>query len=187
DVFGNGVLLSKHLKLIAAFNHMHIFLDPNPDTEKSFEERQRIFALPRSTWADYQTDLISAGGGIHLRSAKSIELTPEVKAALSIEEDRLSPNDLINRILKAPVDMIWNGGIGTYLKASTETQAAAGDRANDILRVNGNQLRARVFVEGGNLGCTQLGRIEFALNGGLINTDFIDNSAGVDCSDHEVN
>ncbi|MDP1573864.1 MAG: NAD-glutamate dehydrogenase [Coxiellaceae bacterium] len=187
DVFGNGVLLSKHLKLVAAFNHMHIFLDPNPDTEKSFEERERMFALPRSTWADYQTDLISVGGGIHLRSAKSIEITPEVKAVLGIEADRLAPTDLIHAILKAPVDMIWNGGIGTYVKASVETHVAVGDRANDGLRVNANQLRTRVFVEGGNLGCTQLGRIEFALNGGLINTDFIDNSAGVDCSDHEVN
>lgn len=187
DVFGNGVLLSKHLKLVAAFNHMHIFLDPNPNPEKSFEERKRMFALPRSTWADYDASLISAGGGVYPRAAKYIDLTPEVKALLELEVDRLAPNELIRAILKAPVDLLWNGGIGTYVKASTETHAEVGDRTNDVVRVNGNQLRTRVLVEGGNLGCTQLGRIEFASNGGLINTDFIDNSAGVDCSDHEVN
>lgn len=187
DVFGNGVLLSPHLKLVAAFNHMHIFLDPTPDAKTSFEERQRMFALPRSTWADYRADLISQGGGIHLRSAKFITLTPEVKALLDVVEDRLSPNELIRAILKAPVDMIWNGGIGTYVKAAEESNIDVGDRANDAVRVNGADLRSRVVVEGGNLGFTQLGRVEYALLGGLMNTDFIDNSGGVDCSDHEVN
>ncbi|MCX7120506.1 MAG: NAD-glutamate dehydrogenase [Gammaproteobacteria bacterium] len=187
DVFGNGVLLSPHLKLLAAFNHMHIFLDPNPNPQKSFEERQRIFALPRSTWADYSAELISEGGGIYPRAAKFITITPEIKAMLEISDDRLAPNDLIRAILKAPVDLIWNGGIGTYVKAIEETHAAVGDRTNDAVRVNGADLRARVVVEGGNLGCTQLGRIEYAALGGLINTDFIDNSGGVDCSDHEVN
>lgn len=187
DVFGNGVLLSPHLKLVAAFNHQHIFLDPNPNPKKSFAERQRIFALPRSTWADYNTKLISDGGGVHSRAAKFIVLTPEVKKLLDVTDDRLSPNELINVILKAPVDLLWNGGIGTYVKAATETHEQVGDRANDAVRVNGSELRARVVVEGGNLGCTQLGRIEYALNGGLCNTDFIDNSGGVDCSDHEVN
>lgn len=187
DVFGNGVLLSSHLKLVAAFNHMHIFLDPNPNTQVSFEERQRIFALPRSTWGDYNLALISEGGGIYSRSAKFIPITEEVKKLLDIVDDRLAPTDLIRAILKAPVDMIWNGGIGTYVKATEENHIAVGDRANDAVRVNGADLRSRVVVEGGNLGCTQLGRIEYALLGGLMNTDFIDNSGGVDCSDHEVN
>lgn len=187
DVFGNGVLLSPHLKLVAAFNHMHIFLDPNPNPQASFEERKRMFALPRSTWADYRADVISQGGGVYPRAAKTIPITNEVKTLLDITEDRLSPNELIRAILKAPVDMIWNGGIGTYVKAAEETHSAVGDRANDAVRVNGADLRARVVVEGGNLGFTQLGRIEYALLGGLMNTDFIDNSAGVDCSDHEVN
>lgn len=187
DVFGNGVLLSPHLKLVAAFNHMHIFLDPNPDAKASFEERQRMFALPRSSWADYRADIISAGGGVFSRAAKFITLSPEVKKLLDVADDRLAPNDLIHAILKAPVDMIWNGGIGTYVKAVEESHSQVGDRANDAVRVNGGELRARVVVEGGNLGCTQLGRIEYALLGGLINTDFIDNSGGVDCSDHEVN
>jgi len=187
DVFGNGVLLSSHLKLVAAFNHMHIFIDPNPHPQNSFEERKRIFSLPRSTWVDYRADLISAGGGIYPRAAKVIPISSEVKKLLDIVDDRLSPNELIRAILKAPVDLIWNGGIGTYVKAAEETHTAVGDRANDAVRVNGADLRARVVVEGGNLGFTQLGRIEYALLGGLINTDFIDNSAGVDCSDHEVN
>lgn len=187
DVFGNGVLLSPHLKLVAAFNHMHIFLDPNPNPNISFLERKRMFALPRSTWADYHPEVISAGGGVHSRAAKYIMITPEVKQLLEIVDDRLSPTDLIRAILKAPVDMIWNGGIGTYVKAIEETQVSVGDRANDAVRVNGSELRSRVVVEGGNLGFTQLGRIEYALLGGLINTDFIDNSGGVDCSDHEVN
>ncbi|HLB56827.1 MAG TPA: NAD-glutamate dehydrogenase [Coxiellaceae bacterium] len=187
DVFGNGVLLSAHLKLVAAFNHMHIFIDPTPNPQKSFEERQRMFALPRSTWADYRTDLISQGGGVFSRAAKYIPISPEIKALLDIADDRLAPNELIRAILKAPVDMIWNGGIGTYVKAAEETNADVGDRTNDSVRVNGADLRSRVVVEGGNLGFTQLGRIEYALLGGLMNTDFIDNSAGVDCSDHEVN
>lgn len=187
DVFGNGLLMSKHAKLLAAFNHMHIFLDPDPDPAASYEERKRLFVLPRSAWSDYNPELISAGGGVHNRSAKSIKITPEVKAALSIKEDVLAPNDLIRAILKAPVDLIWNGGIGTFVKATTETHADAGDRTNDAIRLDAPDLRAKVIAEGGNLGMTQLARIEYAINGGIVNTDFIDNSAGVDCSDHEVN
>ena len=182
DVFGNGLLLSDKLQMVAAFNHMHIFIDPNPDAAKSFAERQRMFALPRSSWADYDTKLISEGGGIFLRSAKSIVITPQMKERFGIEADKLAPNDLINALLKAPVDLIWNGGIGTYVKSSRETHADVGDKANDGLRVNGCELRARVFGEGGNLGMTQLGRVEFGLNGGAGNTDFIDNAGGVDCS-----
>ncbi|HWZ71155.1 MAG TPA: NAD-glutamate dehydrogenase [Casimicrobiaceae bacterium] len=187
DVFGNGMLLSRHIKLVAAFDHRHIFLDPNPDTEASFDERERMFKLPRSSWADYNAKLISAGGGIHSRSAKSIAITPQVKAALGIAADALAPIELVNAILKARVDLLYNGGIGTYVKARGESHAAVGDRANDALRVNGRELKCKVFAEGGNLGCTQLGRIEYALAGGRINTDAIDNSAGVDTSDHEVN
>jgi glutamate dehydrogenase len=187
DVFGNGVLLSRQLKVLAAFDHRHIFLDPAPDTEASFKERQRMFALPRSSWDDYDKSLISAGGGVFPRSARSIELSPEVRAALSIEESALPPEELMHRILLAPVDLFYNGGIGTYIKASTETHAQVKDRANDRIRVNGNELRCKVVAEGGNLGATQAGRIEFALAGGRIFTDAIDNSAGVDCSDHEVN
>jgi len=187
DVFGNGMLLSRHIKLVAAFDHRHVFLDPNPAPETTFGERERMFKRPRSSWADYDAKLISRGGGIHLRSAKSIPLTPEVKAALAITADALTPNELVNAILKAPVDLLYNGGIGTYVKAAAETHAQVGDRANDALRVNGRELRCKVVAEGGNLGCTQLGRIEFALGGGRINTDAIDNSAGVDTSDHEVN
>ncbi len=187
DVFGNGMLLSKHIKLIAAFNHMHIFLDPNPDAEKSFIERQRIFNLPRSTWLDYNPALLSQGGAIFERSAKSLQISPEIKFALAIEKDELTPHELIRAILKAPVDLLWNGGIGTYVKASDETDQEVGDRANDLLRVNGADLRCKVVGEGGNLGFTQRGRIEYALNKGRINTDAMDNSAGVDCSDHEVN
>lgn len=187
DVFGNGALLSRKLKLLAAFDHRHIFLDPNPDMEKSFVERQRMFALPRSSWEDYDKSLISQGGGVYPRSARSIELSPEIRAALDIEETALSPEELMHRILLAPVDLFYNGGIGTYIKASTETHAQVKDRANDNIRVNGNELRCKVVTEGGNLGATQAGRIEFALAGGRIFTDAIDNSAGVDCSDHEVN
>lgn len=187
DVFGNGMLLSPHIKLVAAFNHMHIFLDPNPDAKKSFAERERMFNLPRSTWMDYNKSLISKGGGIFERSAKSIKLTEEVKKLLLIDEDEVSPNQLLNAILKAPVDLLWNGGIGTYAKATDESNEDVGDRANDAIRVNGNELRAKVIGEGGNLGFTQKGRIEYALTGGRINTDAMDNSAGVDCSDHEVN
>ncbi len=187
DVFGNGMLLSRHIKLVAAFDHRHIFLDPHPDPETSFKERERMFKLPRSSWADYDAKLISAGGGVHPRSAKSIAITPEVKEALAISANALTPTELVNAIVKAPVDLIYNGGIGTYVKAASETHAQVGDRANDALRVNGRELRCRAFAEGGNLGCTQLGRIEYALHGGRINTDAIDNSAGVDTSDHEVN
>jgi glutamate dehydrogenase len=187
DVFGNGMLLSRHIKLVAAFDHRHIFLDPHPDSETTFKERERMFKLPRSSWADYDAKLISAGGGIHARGAKSIAITPEVKEALAISANALTPTELVNAILKAPVDLIYNGGIGTYVKAAGETHAQVGDRANDALRVNGRELRCKAFAEGGNLGCTQLGRIEYALAGGRINTDAIDNSAGVDTSDHEVN
>ncbi|WP_349743482.1 NAD-glutamate dehydrogenase [Roseateles cavernae] len=187
DVFGNGMLLSRHIRLLAAFDHRHIFLDPQPDAEASFVERERLFQLPRSSWADYDARLISAGGGVHARSAKSIALTPEVKQVLGLGVDTLTPTELVHAILKAPVDLIYNGGIGTYVKAARENHAQVGDRANDGLRVNGGELRCKVFAEGGNLGCTQLGRIEYALAGGRINTDAIDNSAGVDTSDHEVN
>lgn len=187
DVFGNGMLLSEHIRLQAAFNHLHIFLDPNPNAAESFVERKRLFEMPRSTWDDYDKSLISEGGGVFSRSDKSIKLTPQVKAAFDIEEDELPPNQLINRLLKAPVELLWNGGIGTYVKATSESHDDVGDRANDVLRVDGDELRCKVVGEGGNLGCTQLGRIEFAQNGGLILTDAIDNSAGVNCSDHEVN
>jgi glutamate dehydrogenase len=187
DVFGNGVLLSHQLKLVAAFDHRHIFIDPAPDLERAFAERQRLFALPRSSWDDYNRELISAGGGVWPRSARSIELAPEARAALGIESASLSPEELLHSILLAPVDLFYNGGIGTYIKASGETHAQVKDRANDNIRVDGNQLRCKVVAEGGNLGATQAGRIEFALQGGQIFTDAIDNSAGVDCSDHEVN
>jgi len=189
DVFGNGMLLSKHIRLLAAFDHRHIFLDPNPDSAVSFVERDRLFTLPRSSWDDYDKAKISAGGGVYPRSAKHIPVSPQVREALGIEEavEQMTPAALMNAILKAPVDLLWNGGIGTYVKASTETHADAGDRANNGLRVNGNELRCKVVGEGGNLGMTQRGRIEAALNGVLLNTDFIDNSAGVDTSDHEVN
>lgn len=187
DVFGNGLLMSPHLKLVAAFNHQHIFLDPDPNPEVSFTERQRLFNLPRSTWADYNRELISAGGGVFSRSVKSIVLSAPIKKLLGVEKDALMPTDLIRALLKAPVDLIWNGGIGTYVKASYESHLDVGDRSNDAVRVNGNDLRAKVVCEGGNLGCTQLGRVEYELSGGKINTDFVDNSGGVDCSDHEVN
>ncbi|MEE1937837.1 NAD-glutamate dehydrogenase [Streptomyces sp. TRM 70361] len=189
DVFGNGMLLSEHIKLVAAFDHRHIFLDPDPDPAASYAERRRLFELPRSSWADYDTSLLSPGGGVHPRSAKSVPLTPQVRRALGIEDGvtRMTPAELMRAILTAPVDLLWNGGIGTYVKASTETHADVGDKANDAIRVDGADLRARVVGEGGNLGLTQLGRIEFATNGGRINTDAIDNSAGVDSSDHEVN
>jgi glutamate dehydrogenase len=187
DVFGNGMLLSRHIKLVGAFNHMHIFLDPDPDPEKSFEERERLFGLPRSSWTDYDENLISEGGGIFERTAKSIPLSPQVREMLDLEAESMTPTELINAMLKAEVDLLWNGGIGTYVKASTESNAEVGDRANDALRVDGNELRCRVVGEGGNLGFTQRGRIEYALKGGRIYMDAIDNSAGVDCSDHEVN
>ncbi|MGN8141426.1 NAD-glutamate dehydrogenase [Pseudomonas sp. 22105] len=187
DVFGNGLLMSDKLQLVAAFNHMHIFIDPNPDPATSFAERQRMFDLPRSAWSDYDTSIMSEGGGIFSRSAKSIAISPQMKERFDIQADKLTPTELLNALLKAPVDLLWNGGIGTYVKASTESHADVGDKANDALRVNGNELRCKVVGEGGNLGMTQLGRVEFGLNGGGSNTDFIDNAGGVDCSDHEVN
>jgi glutamate dehydrogenase len=187
DVFGNGMLLSRHLKLVAAFNHEHVFLDPDPDPEAGYAERKRLFALPRSSWSDYDPAAISPGGGVFPRSAKSIELSPQAREALGVEAEELAPNELIRAILTAPVDLLWNGGIGTFVKASTEGHLDVGDKANDPLRVDGRDVRARVVGEGGNLGFTQKGRIEYALADGRIYTDAIDNSAGVDCSDHEVN
>ncbi len=187
DVFGNGMLLSRHIKLLGAFDHRHVFLDPNPDPEASFKERERLFSLPRSSWTDYDSKLISKGGGIYPRSAKSVPLSLEAKKVLGVDDNSLTPSDLIRALLKAPVDLLYNGGIGTYVKATPQTHAEVGDRANDAIRVNGRELRCKVVAEGGNLGFTQLGRAEYALNGGKINTDAIDNSAGVDCSDHEVN
>ena len=187
DVFGNGMLLSRHIRLVGAFNHMHVFIDPDPDPEATFLERQRLFALPRSTWDDFDRSVLSEGGGIYSRSAKSIALSSEARAALGVERESLTPNELIAEMLKAPVDLLWNGGIGTYVKSRRESHADVGDRANDVVRVNGEDLRCRVVGEGGNLGLTQLGRIEFAMQGGRVNTDAIDNSGGVDCSDHEVN
>ena len=187
DVFGNGMLLSQHIRLVAAFDHRHVLLDPSPDAQASFRERQRLFQLPRSSWADYDAKLISKGGGIYPRSAKAVPLSPEIRSVLGIQADSLAPNELISAILRAPVDLLYNGGIGTYVKSGRESNAEVGDRANDAIRVNGAQLRCKVVAEGGNLGFTQRGRIEYALAGGRINTDAIDNSAGVDCSDHEVN
>lgn len=187
DVFGNGMLLSPCIQLVAAFNHMHIFIDPAPDVTKSYRERQRLFGLARSTWNDYNKKLISKGGGVFLRKAKRIDLTPQMQQLLQCKEDHLTPNELIVYILKAPVDLLWNGGIGTYVKASGETDADVSDKSNDAIRINGKQLRAKAIGEGGNLGITQRGRVEYALAGGLLYTDSIDNSAGVDCSDNEVN
>ncbi|MFI8194567.1 NAD-glutamate dehydrogenase [Streptomyces sp. NPDC085946] len=189
DVFGNGMLLSEHIRLVAAFDHRHIFLDPNPDAAVSYAERRRLFELPRSSWEDYDTGLLSAGGGVFPRTAKAIPVNAHVREALGIEDKvtKMTPADLMRAILRAPVDLLWNGGIGTYVKASTESHGDVGDKANDAIRVDGRDLRVKVVGEGGNLGLTQLGRIEFALHGGRINTDAIDNSAGVDTSDHEVN
>ncbi len=187
DVFGNGMLLSEHIKLVAAFNHLHIFIDPNPDTTASFKERKRLFETPRTKWSDYNAGLLSTGGAIYERTAKSITISDEIALMLGITEKTLAPDLLIQHILKAKVDLIWNGGIGTYVKAESESNFDIGDKANDSLRVNGNELQARAVSEGGNLGLSQLGRVEYSLVGGVINTDFIDNSAGVDCSDHEVN
>ncbi len=193
DVFGNGMLLSEHLRLLGAFNHLHIFLDPNPNPATSYAERRRLFELPRAAWSDYDPTLISSGGGVFSRSAKTIPVSEEVREALDIKAEQLSPAELIRELLRAPVDLLFNGGIGTYVKAESETQADAGDKTNDAVRVNGGELRCRVVAEGGNLGVTQRGRIEFALRGGpdreggWINTDAIDNVAGVNCSDHEVN
>jgi glutamate dehydrogenase len=187
DVFGNGMLLSRHIKLVAAFDHRHIFIDPQPSTQASFAERERLFKLPRSSWADYDAKLISEGGGIWARSEKSIAISPQARAALGITAEQVTATELVTAILKAPVDLLYNGGIGTYVKASTESHADVGDRANDALRINGAQLRCKVVGEGGNLGFTQRGRIEAAMSGVRLYTDAIDNSAGVDTSDHEVN
>ena len=189
DVFGNGMLLSQQIKLVAAFDHRHVFLDPDPDPHTSWVERKRLFELPRSSWGDYETALISEGGGVHPRTAKSIPISPQVRAALGLGDGvtELTPDELIGRILTSPVDLLWNGGIGTYIKASSQSHGEVGDKANDQVRVDAAELRVKVIGEGGNLGLTQPARIEFARRGGRVNTDFIDNSAGVDTSDHEVN
>lgn len=187
DVFGNGMLLSKAIKLVAAFNHMHIFIDPNPDPETSYAERKRLFETPGSKWCDYNAELISKGGGVFDRSSKKITISDEAKELLGTNVSEFTPESLINTILKSPVDLIWNGGIGTYVKSAVESHLEVGDKTNDALRCNGSEIRAKVIGEGGNLGFSQLGRIEYAKTGGRINADFIDNSAGVDCSDHEVN
>ena len=187
DVFGNGMLLSKHIRLQVAFNHMHIFVDPNPDAAESYKERERLFNLPRSGWNDYNSKLISKGGGIFERSSKKIELTPEIQEMLGVKAKSLAPNEFINAALKMKADLFWNGGIGTYVKSSKETHQQVGDRANDNLRVDGKDMQVKVIGEGGNLGCTQLGRIEYMQHGGRANADFIDNAGGVNCSDNEVN
>ncbi|MEI8656293.1 MULTISPECIES: NAD-glutamate dehydrogenase [Vibrio] len=187
DVFGNGMLLSKHIRLQCAFNHLHIFIDPTPDAASSWEERNRLFNLPRSSWEDYNPKLISKGGGIFSRKAKSITLTPEIQKMLGTKKGSVAPNELIKMILCMEVDLLWNGGIGTYVKSSRETHTDVGDRANDALRIDGRDLNAKIVGEGGNLGMTQLGRVEYALKGGRVNTDFVDNVGGVDCSDNEVN
>jgi glutamate dehydrogenase len=187
DVFGNGMLLSEHIRLIGAFDHRHVFLDPDPDPAAAHAERRRLFELPRSSWEDYDASLISEGGGVWPRTAKSVPISPQAREALDIEADRLAPNELIQAMLRAPVDLLWNGGIGTYVKARAEAHADVGDKANDAVRVDAAQLRCRVVGEGGNLGFTQRGRVEYGLGGGRINTDAIDNAGGVNCSDHEVN
>jgi glutamate dehydrogenase len=187
DVFGNGMLLSRHIRLVGAFDHRHVFIDPDPDPAASWEERRRLFELPRSSWDDYERELISAGGGVWPRTAKSVPLSEEARAALGVSDEALAPNDLIRVLLRAPVDLLWNGGIGTYVKEGSETHADAGDKANDAVRIDASELRCRVVGEGGNLGLTQRARIEYAAGGGKVNNDAIDNSAGVDCSDHEVN
>lgn len=187
DVFGNGMLLSRHIKLLGAFNHVHIFIDPNPNPEISFNERERLFNLPRSSWTDYDKKLISKGGGVFNRNAKSITVSKEMKEVFGIKQTSIEPNELIRILLRAKVDLLWSAGIGTFVKAHTESQADVGDKSNDAIRINGKQLRCKVVGEGGNLGLTQLARVEYSLNGGLIYTDFIDNSGGVNCSDKEVN
>jgi glutamate dehydrogenase len=187
DVFGNGMLLSKHTKLVGAFNHMHIFVDPDPDPETSWAERKRLFALPRSAWSDYGSTFISTGGGVFERRAKAIKLSPEMRKLFAIEREQVTPNELISAMLRADVELLWFGGIGTYVKASDETHVDVGDRANDAVRIDATELKARVIGEGANLGVTQRARIEYGFRGGCCNTDSIDNSAGVDCSDHEVN
>ena len=188
DVFGNGMLLRPNVRLIAAFDHRHVFIDPCPPRERAFEERQRLFGLPQSSWADYDRSVISSGGGVWSRTAKSITLTAQIREALGLNESvtTVTPHDLISHVLRAPVDLLWNGGVGTYVKASDESHADVGDKANDLLRVDAREIRSRVIVEGGNLGVSPRGRIEYAEHGGLINADAIDNAAGVDCSDHEV-
>lgn len=187
DVFGNGMLLSKHIKLLAAFDHLHIFIDPNPDAGISWAERKRLFDLPRSSWEDYNPELISVGGGVFSRKAKAIPLSPEMKLMLDTSRASLTPNELIHQLLMMSVDLLWNGGIGTYIKSSKESHSDVGDRTNDSVRVDGSEVRAKIIGEGGNLGVTQLGRVEYSLCGGRINTDFVDNVGGVDCSDNEVN
>jgi len=187
DVFGNGMLLSDRIRLVAAFDHRHVFIDPDPDPAVGIEERRRLFALPHSSWDDYDRATLSPGGGVWPRAAKSIELSAQARAVLGVEAASLTPTEVIRAILRVPVDLLWNGGIGTYVRASSETDADADDRANDAVRVHARELRCRVVGEGGNLGLTQRARIEYARGGGRINADFIDNSAGVDCSDHEVN
>ncbi|MBT6093698.1 MAG: NAD-glutamate dehydrogenase, partial [Rhodospirillaceae bacterium] len=187
DVFGNGMLLSKHIKLRGAFNHMHIFVDPNPDPAKSWTERKRLFDTPGTSWEDYNAKLLSKGGAIFSRKSKSLDLSPEVRQCFGITKKSVTPDELMGQLLRAEVDLMWFGGIGTYIKANTESHLDVGDRANDAIRINGAELGCKVIGEGANLGCTQLGRIEYALHGGRLNTDSIDNSAGVDSSDHEVN
>ena len=187
DVFGNGMLLSPHIKLVGAFDHRHVFLDPTPTRRRASPSASGSSGLPGSSWADYDPALISPGGGVFPRTAKSIELSPEVRAALGVEAESLTPNELIRAMLRAPVDLLWNGGIGTYVKARDERHADVGDKANDAVRVDAEELRCRVVGEGGNLGFTQRARVAYALGGGRIFMDAIDNSAGVDCSDHEVN
>ncbi|KAF0190294.1 MAG: glutamate dehydrogenase, partial [bacterium] len=186
-LFGNGLLLSRTIKLLGAFDHRHVFLDPNPDPESSFIERSRLFNLPRSSWADYSKDALSTGGGVFSRTDKEITLSAECRDLLGVSESTLPPEVVIQKLLKLKVDMIWNGGIGTYFKSSDEEHSSVGDKINDSLRVNACDIKAKVIAEGGNLGCTQKGRIEYARFGGRINTDAIDNSGGVDLSDHEVN
>ena len=187
DVFGNGMLLSDRMQLVAAFDHRHIFIDPDPDPAESFKERERLFKLPHSSWDDYNRQLISSGGGIFPRTSKQIHLSDQAQAALGVERESFTPTELMSAILQAPVELLWNGGIGTYVRATSETNESVGDRSNDGLRITADQLRTRVIGEGGNLGLTQRSRIEFASAGGFVNTDFIDNSGGVDCSDREVN
>src|SRR5205085_2183413 len=190
DVFGNGLLYTDKVQLLAAFDHRHIFIDPDPDPAASFAERKRLFRLPGSSWNDYDRSLLSPGGDVIDRKAKSVTPSKEARVALGLPDDapdEMTPDQLIARILQAPVDLLWNGGIGTYVKAAVETHGDVGDRTNDLVRINGSAVRAKVVGEGGNLGFTQRGRIEYARAGGRINTDFIDNSAGVDTSDHEVN
>jgi len=187
DVFGNGMLLSDRIRLVAAFDHRHIFLDPDPDPRLSFDERARLARLPRSSWADYDPHLISPGGGLFPRSARVVPLAPNVRRRLGVDDEELSPDEVVQAILRAPVDLMWNGGIGTFVRASDESDAEVSDRGNDRVRVSASQLRCRVVGEGGNLGLTQAARVEYALHGGRINADFIDNAAGVNSSDREVN